>query len=97
MTTTVPTVEEVATFLGKTSAVVAEAYLAEVTAQANRCRVDPYNDALAEALRRRVSRNLAMRNLPLGVVIDDVGSTRIGSTDPEVRRLEAPYLKVPVA
>lgn len=97
MSTTVPTVEEVATRLGKTADVIAEAYLAEVTVQANRCRVEPYNDALAEALYRRVLRNLAMRNLPLGVVIDDVGSTRIGSTDPEVRRFEAPYLKVPVA
>lgn len=95
--TTVPTVGEVATRLGKTIGVIAEAYLAEVTDQATRCRVAIYNDALAEALCRRISRNLAMRNLPLGVVIDDVGSTRIGSTDPEVRRLEAPYLKVPVA
>lgn len=97
MSTTVPTVQEVATRLGKTEDGIAEAYLAEVTVQAGRCNVEPYNDALAEALCRRVSRNLAMRNLPLGVVMDEAGATRIGSTDPEVRRLEARYLKVPVA
>ncbi|WP_323792418.1 hypothetical protein [Nocardioides sp.] len=82
--------------LGKTPDAVSDAYLAEVTDQANRCRVEPYNSALAEALVRRVSRNLAMRNLPLGVVLDDVGATRIGSNDPEVRRLEGHYRKAPI-
>lgn len=94
--TTVPTLAQVATRLGKTEAEVTEARAAEVADQASRCRVDPYNDALAEALHRRVARNLAMRNLPLGVQIDETGGTRIGSTDPEVRRLEGPYRKLVV-
>ncbi|WP_340540420.1 hypothetical protein [Nocardioides sp. GXZ039] len=71
-------------------------YRAEVADQEARCRVDPYNDALAEALVRRVARALAMRNVPLGIQVDDFGSTRIGSTDPEVRRLEGPFRRLVV-
>lgn len=96
MSVPVPTVEEVAQRLGKQAGHISDAYLAEVTDQANRCRVEEYTDSLGEALVRRVNRNLAMRNLPLGVVTDDTGSTRIGSNDPEVRRLEGPYRKMPI-
>lgn len=92
--TTVPLVEDVAAQLGKTAEAIQDVYDAEVSDQARRCRVEPYNAALAAALVRRVSRSLAMRNLPLGVLQDDTGATRVGSTDPEVRRLEAPYRKV---
>lgn len=91
---TVPTVAELATRLGK--GVPQDIYDAEVADQARRCRVDPYNEALAAALLRRVQRAMAMRNLPLGVLQDESGATRLGSTDPEVRRLEAPYRKVTV-
>ena len=97
MTVEVPTAEQVATRLGKTEPEIAGAYAAEVADQSSRCRVDPYNDALAEALLRRVKRNLAMRALPLGVQTDELGATRIGSTDPEVRRLEGPYRRLVVA
>lgn len=96
MTATVPTAGEVATILGKIPADVDDVYPAEVADQAARCRTVPYNDALAGALVRRVSRHLAMKNLPLGVVVDETGSTRIGTNDPEVRRLEAPYRKTSV-
>ena len=48
-------------------------------------------DDLAEALFRRVHRNLAMRNLPLAIQSDGDGGIRIGGNDPEIRRLEAPY------
>jgi hypothetical protein len=90
----VPTAAQVAARLGKSEdAALTGAYVAELEAQADRCRVEPYASALGEALVRRVSRNLAMRNLPLGVSIDETGSTRIGSNDPEVRRLEGPYRK----
>lgn len=51
---------------------------------------------LAEALKRRVARNLAMRSLPLGVQSDELGATRVGSVDPEVRRLEGPYRRLAV-
>ncbi|MFT4189847.1 MAG: hypothetical protein QM621_14880 [Aeromicrobium sp.] len=72
---------------------VGGALAAETAAQASACRVVPYAPPLAEALLRRVSRNLAMRGLPLGVMSDEMGSTRVGGNDPEVRRLEGPYRK----
>lgn len=73
---------------------VQDALNAEIVDQANRCRTTPYTWPLAEALCRRVARNLAMRPLALGIVMDESGGTAIGSTDPEVRRLERPYRKV---
>lgn len=94
MSTSVPTLEEVATRLSKSEDAVNDAYEAERADQANRCRIDPYAVPLAEALHRRVARNLAMRNVPLGVVMDEAGGTRIGSADPEVRRLEGAYRRV---
>lgn len=96
MTVLVPTASEVAASLGRTAAEIQSHYDAEVADQASRCRVEPYSHALAAALVRRISRSLAMRNLPLGVLQDETGATRVGSTDPEVRRLEAPYRKVVV-
>lgn len=94
--TTVPDAAAVVEYLGSGyyTAQVQPALEAETALQAAACRVTPYNDALAEALKRRVARNLAMRNLPLGVQMDEAGGTRIGSTDPEVRRLESPYRRV---
>jgi len=92
----IPTAQDVATRLGRPLGQVSDAYAAEVADQASRCQVEPYTDALAEALHRRVQRSLAMRALPLGVQMDELGSTRIGSTDPEVRRLEGPYRRVVV-
>lgn len=89
----VPPVEEVATKLGESLEEIRGAYLAEVADQAARCRVVPFNDALAAALVRRIKRARAMDNLPLGVMQDESGATRLGSSDPEVRRLEAPYRK----
>lgn len=94
MTATVPTAQQVATRLGKSVETVTGALAAEVADQASRCRVEPYTDALAEAIYRRVTRHLAMRNLPLGVQMDETGGMRVGSTDPEVRRLEAPHRRL---
>ncbi len=96
-TVQVPSVEEVGQYgpvKGKDPADVQDAYDAEKAAQAHVCRVDPYAADLAQALKRRVARNLAMRNIPLGIQMDEVGGIRVGSNDPEVRRLEAPYRKV---
>lgn len=103
-----PTAEDVATYLGTDVTYEAEeiesALAAEQAAQKRRCRV-PADDAdwpadLAEALCRRVHRNLSMRGLPLGLVVnaaDDAESatTRVGA-DIEVRRLEAPWRRLPV-
>jgi len=75
---------------------IEQALIAETCAQADRCRVEPYTDALAEALMRRVARNLAMRSVPLGVQADEMGGKYIGSNDPEVRRLEGPYRRLVV-
>lgn len=85
-----------------TDAQVNSALAAERRAQARVCRVPAavdgqwpagYDD-LAEALMRRVQRNLAMRNVPLGVLPDEAGGVRPGSRDPEIRRLEGPFRKV---
>lgn len=93
MSVAVPTALEIASILGRSEDISA-VYDAEVAAQASRCRVDPYTAPLAAALVRRVSRALAMKNLPLAVLTDEAGFTRLGSQDPEVRRLEAPYRRV---
>jgi hypothetical protein len=78
-----------------TEASVEDALTAELAAQARVCRVgDPRPDDLLQALKRRVARNLTMRNLTLGVMADDAGGIRIGSNDPEIRRFEAPFRKV---
>lgn len=93
----VPSFAQVKQWLGTSSdsdSDVRDALATEIAAQAARCRVDPYNDSLAGALKRRVARHLAMKNVPLGVQMDDTGGMQIGSTDPEVRRLEAPYRKL---
>ncbi|GAB3663487.1 hypothetical protein GCM10027596_26720 [Nocardioides korecus] len=102
----VPPVEDVVEYLGLPRATddelegsvakIQSAYDAEIIAQGVKCRITPYSSDLAEALYRRVKRNLAMRNVPLGVQMDETGGTRIGSIDPEVRRLEAPYRKLVV-
>lgn len=59
----------------------------------------PYPADLAEALYRRVARNLAMRAIPLGaqptITEMGIGTFRPGQ-DPEVRRLEAPYRRLVV-
>lgn len=101
-----PTEAQVVAYVAPSSsadaAEVGSAYAAEKAAQARRCRV-PADDAvwpadLAEALLRRVAHNLALRQLPLGVQasISEVGvqTNRVGGTDAEVRRLEAPFRKV---
>lgn len=84
-----------------TDAEIGAALLVEKAAQAARCIV-PADDAvwsadLAEALKRRVHRNLVMRALPLGLSTTmseaTVSVTKIG-IDVEVTRLEAPYRKL---
>lgn len=95
-----PTLQNVKDYLGENAYAYSDVVLtstlaAETAAQAAVCRVgEAMPDDLAMALLRRVARNLAMRALPVGVQSDEMGSTTIGSNDPEVRRLEKPYKKV---
>lgn len=105
MALTPPTAAEVLAYLGDTISwsndEVQEAYEAELDAQANVCRIPAdgsYPPALAEALKRRVAHNLALRALPLGVQTTasdySVATAYVAGLDAEVRRLEAPYRKV---
>jgi hypothetical protein len=79
---------------------VSGALEAELAAQRRMCRVPAaYSADLREAVLRRVARNLAMRRLPLAVVRGDgeAGESNIlPGADPEIRRLERPYRRVPV-
>ena len=91
---TAPEVREYAgaTIQQHTDPVVADAIKAETLAQSRVCKIPTeVPDDLREALLRRVVRNLAMRALPLGVQADEMGGIRLGSNDPEVRRLEGPF------
>ena len=88
---------------------ITSALATETAAQLARCKLpiiddtDPANpvrgyvDDLIEAVYRRVAHNLALRNLPLGVQASmtdtAIAQTRVGGTDAEVARLEAPYRK----
>lgn len=97
---TVPTLNEVVDYLGgRNVAGVDGAYRAELGAQRDKCgeRAE-YPDQLREALYRRVSRNLAMRQLPLAMSGGDAeaGPALIPGNDPEVRRLEAPWRRLVV-
>lgn len=57
-----------------------------------------YPPDLAEALCRRVARNLALRGLPLATLQSDseAGPLVLPGKDPEVRRLEGPVRRVTV-
>lgn len=71
---------------------ILDAIAAETAAQAAVCKVPEVpSPALGQALMRRVVRNLHMRAVPLGVQADEAGGIRIGTNDPEIRRLEGPY------
>jgi hypothetical protein len=90
-------------YLGTSSysdAQLEQALATEKAAQARVCRV-PAADAvwdadIAEALCRRVARNLAMRGIPLAMFSgdSDLGGMVPPNRDPEVRRLEGPKRKL---
>lgn len=81
----------------QTPEAIGEALAAERAAQAAVCDIPTdYPADLAEALKRRVARNLAARAVPVAQVTTFEGGTsavRVPRTDPEVTRLEWPYLK----
>lgn len=89
------TVDDMTIYLDGTSYTdeqIQEAIDAETAAQAAACRIsDPMPPDLAEALKRRVMRNLAMRKLPLAVESGDAGIAYVPGRDPEIRRLEGPH------
>ncbi|MFI6329860.1 hypothetical protein ACIBBG_16355 [Micromonospora chersina] len=95
-----PDVPAVVAYLGATSHTTEElqsALDAEAAAQRAVCRVRAvYPADLREALLRRVARNLEMRGLLLTMAQGDaeVSVSILPGTDPEVRRLEAPYRPV---
>lgn len=92
-----PTLNEVAGYVVKPiDDRLTEAYYAEAAAQDACCRTTGYGADLAEALKRRVACNLARRNVPLGVQMNDTGGVAVGTYDPEVRRLERPYRRLVV-
>lgn len=99
-----PDLETVTAYLGDSSSWTPDeiqgALDAETVAQARVCRIpEDYPADLAEALCRRVSRNLALRALPLGVQTSiseaAVATTRIG-WDADIKRLEGPFRKLVV-
>jgi hypothetical protein len=91
------TVADLREYLGDvsvTDATLADALAAEQSAQADRCRIDPYTAALREALLRRVARNLAARAVPIATFTSFEGggtSSRVPQVDAEISRFEAPY------
>lgn len=94
-----PTATEVADFVNADGSsydettVVAPALATERAAQARVCNVpaeeEEWPSDLAEALCRRVARNIALAHLP-------IGSEAYEAAQREIRRLEAPFRKRPV-
>ena len=76
-----------------TSALAAESVAQGAVLASRYVSVVATNPALTQALFRRVSRNLAMRALPLALNEGENGTSYVGAKDPEVRRLEGPYRK----
>lgn len=100
--TGMPTTDDVAEYIRSTSfseAELQDALNAEAAAQRARCRIGAvYPDDLRQALLRRTMRNLHMRNSPLALLVDrDTGGANyLSGSDPEVKRLEAPYRRLVV-
>lgn len=100
--TGMPNTDDVADYLGDSAASwtteeLQDALDAEAAAQRSLCRVGAvYPADLRQALLRRVTRNLALRSLPLAVLRGDAeaGDTILPGRDPEVRRLEGPHRKL---
>ena len=98
------TLADVTAYLGAdaasqwSDAELTSALTAEAGAQATRVKAAALMGVpdVDEALMRRVARNLAMRKVPLGIAASEIEATRVSGTDPEIRRLEAPYRRVVV-
>lgn len=96
------TLAEVKEYLGDVSEDDTEitlALAAEAAAQGRRCVIPAdVPDDLAEALKRRVARNLAARRVPLATytAFENGGgtSTRVPTGDAEIDRLEKPHRRM---
>lgn len=96
------TLADVKTYLGAAAASqwsdaeLTSALTAEAGAQATRVQSGYLTGKpdVDEALMRRVARNLAMRKVPLGIATSEIEATRVTGSDPEIRRLEAPYRRL---
>lgn len=98
----VPSTEDVRRWVQAPSTAITDEQLDQVIAaelenQAAMCTVpadpDDYPAMLAQALYRRVARELASRQVPLGVVGDtasEMGAARLATFDAEVERIEGP-------
>ena len=80
---------------------LARMYHAAAADQAQRCTIpDVYPDTLGQALLRRIQREIAARNLPLGVMGADAAEyapTRVPTYDALVEHHEAGYRLVALA
>ena len=100
-----PDMSAVRAYLGDTSATdeeIADALEAEQASQARACTIPAdYPPDLAQALKRRVARNLAARSVPLVnlTTFEGGGSSnmRVPWRDAEIARLEAAYRRWTVA
>lgn len=98
-----PTAADVTQYLGPNSWAptdIEDALAAETAAQRAICAIPAYYPPdLANALKRRVARNLGMRRVPLAQPVGDAesGSTTIPPYDPEINRLERPHRRLLIA
>ena len=101
-----PSPAEVRAYLGVPATVLTDADLARMLAacdadQQARCTIpDPYPDGLGQALLRRVQREVAARNLPLGMVgldASEYGPERLPMFDALVEEHERGYRTVVLA
>lgn len=100
--TELPDLDTIKAFLGTALSAqygdgkIADALAEETRAQADACTIPvAYPASLARALKRRVQVNLAMDGQPFAVADYDGAVTRLPTTDPIVRRLEARWPKSP--
>lgn len=100
----VPDLEMVKEYLdesSETDEAIQGALTAETRAQARVCNIPAdYPEDLAEALMRRVARNLAARKVPIAQITSFDGgqqTSRVPARDNEVQRLEGPYRKTVLA
>lgn len=99
---TVPSLVQVRAWIGVPATVLDDAqlgqvYAGEIDKQAAHCRIPadpaPFPPALAQALYRRVARECAARNLPLGLTGDGVeyAPSRLPLFDAQIESHEGPY------
>jgi hypothetical protein len=93
-----PALDDVRAWIGVPETAVSDEQLqtvidAEMGAQAQVCRVDPWAAQLTQAIYRRVGREVAAMALPLGVIGSDAefGGANLPRFDAEIERLERPF------